>query len=101
MSDGNKKIIVNFFQSIDCEFCKKLKPIIDDLLNENDTIELINVDWEKNQKICKDRNINHVPVISFDIGEYEMKRIYGVKEKQEYQSIIDNLLEIYEYIVTE
>ena len=95
------KIILNFFQSETCPFFKELKPIVDELESDNDILDVRHIDWDKNPDLCGVYNIEYVPTITLELKEYEMKRFHGIKKKEEYQSAIENILEIYDLLTNE
>jgi thiol-disulfide isomerase/thioredoxin len=101
--DVKYKIILNFFRANDCPFCKNLTPIIEEIENDNDNdiFDVRYFDWDENRDICDHYNIEYVPTVTIELKDYEMKRIHGVKTKEEYQSAIDNVLEIYDLITNE
>ena len=78
-----------------------MKPIIDELENENDILDVKHIDWDKNPDICNVYNIEYVPTITLELKDYEMKRFHGIKKKEEYQSAIENILEIYDLLTNE
>jgi len=95
------KIILNFFQSESCPFCKELKPVIDELEIDNDILDVRHIDWDKQTEICNLYGIEYVPTITLELKDYEMKRFHGIKKKEEYQMAIENILEIYDLLTNE
>lgn len=64
-----------------CPPCKKMKPIIEELKNENYSI--INVDGGEQSELCKELKITAFPVFIYFKNEIEILRKRGIQSKEE------------------
>ncbi|MGE0432793.1 MAG: thioredoxin [Planctomycetota bacterium] len=89
---GNKIAIIDFTATW-CGPCQMLKPIIEQLANENQgKAAIAAVDIDQAQDIAREFNIEGVPtVIFFKDGEVAQAMV-GVNPKPIYQKVIDQLL---------
>ncbi len=89
---NNNEIVVIDFWSEGCPPCRKVSPIIDEIAEEYQSIEVLKVNINSEKGLHKKYKITHVPtVIIFYKGE-EFARIVGYHEKGEYTKHIDALI---------
>lgn len=59
----NKTVLVDFYADW-CVPCKKMKPYLDEMAkNLADKVEIIRIDADNNQALCKELNIDALPVL--------------------------------------
>lgn len=87
----NKLVIVDFWNS-DCGVCKNLAPIIDEIAEERDDVEVYSVHAEENPEIGSKYLVMTVPTILFIKDGSVKKRTLGFKSKDSILDIIDTYI---------
>lgn len=68
-----------------CQPCKMMKPIIDQVLEENPSIEYISVDIDQHPETAADYGVMGVPsFITFDDNDNLIQRAVGAMSKAEF-----------------
>lgn len=68
-----------------CQPCKMMKPIIDQVLEENPSVEYISIDIDAHPETAADYGIMSVPsFISIDDNDYVIQRAVGAMSKAEF-----------------
>jgi thioredoxin 1 len=75
-----------------CMPCKQLYPIFTQLKNEYPNIVFEDIDVNNQKERIINEGITSVPTIIFEKNNQEIKRIIGIKSKQEYINIIKSLI---------
>lgn len=84
---SNKKVLVDFNAEW-CGPCKMLKPIIEEISNENDDIKVISVNIDTEDELAEKYEVSSIPcLILFENGK-EIKRNVGLISKDDIESII-------------
>lgn len=85
---SKKKVLVDFFATW-CGPCKMLAPILEEICKEvGEEVVIGKIDVDENFDLARSYGIMSVPtLLLFDNGE-EVKRIIGLKSKQEILSLI-------------
>jgi thioredoxin len=61
--ETNKLVLIDFYADW-CAPCKKMKPYIDEISKEMaDNVLVININTDENQALCKELNIDAIPVL--------------------------------------
>jgi thioredoxin len=61
--ETNKLVLIDFYADW-CAPCKKMKPYIDEISKEMaDKVVVISIDTDQNQALCKELNIDAIPVL--------------------------------------
>lgn len=69
-----------------CQPCKMMKPIIKQILQENENIEYISIDIDENPETAKDYGVMGVPTfIYFDDNDNVIQRAVGAMPKAEFE----------------
>jgi thioredoxin 1 len=80
---GNMKLM--HFTAEWCGPCKLMKPIINQVLDENPNIEYILIDIDENPETAKDYGVMGVPsFITFDDNDNVLQRAVGAMSKAEF-----------------
>ena len=65
-----------------CGPCKKLAPILDELVNENKgTLKLLKIDIDKNQSLAQQMQIQAIPVLQLYKGGFKVWEQMGLSDK--------------------
>lgn len=91
---GKKPAIVDFYADW-CGPCKRLSPILDELLNEYDgefIVYKVNVD--KNKDLARALQIRNIPTLLYLAPKQKAKRSVGLLTKDQLKEIIDKYLVI-------
>lgn len=68
-----------------CQPCKMMKPIIDQVLAENPSVEYISIDIDANPETTRDYGIMSVPsFITLDDSDTVIQRAVGAMSKAEF-----------------
>lgn len=89
---GKKPAIVDFYADW-CGPCKRLSPILDELLNEYDgefIVYKVNVD--KNKDLARALQIRNIPTLLYLAPKQKAKRSVGLLTKDQLKEIIDKYL---------
>jgi thioredoxin len=61
--ETNKLVLIDFYADW-CAPCKKMKPYIDEISKEMaDKVVVISINTDENQALCKELNIDAIPVL--------------------------------------
>lgn len=86
---GTHKLVLLDFWNSDCGVCKNLAPIIDEIADERDDVEVYSVHAEENPEIGSKYLVMTVPTILFIKDGTVKKRTIGFKSKDSLLDIID------------
>ncbi len=85
--NSNKKVLADFNAEW-CGPCKMLKPIIDEIAEENDKVKVVSINIDDEEELAEKYNISSIPcLILFDQGK-ELKRNVGFISKNEIETFI-------------
>ena len=74
---NSKKIIIAEFYATWCEPCKALKPVIEAVANDYDSIKAVEIDIEKNNELVNKYQIKATPTVVVIKGGREISRMQG------------------------
>ena len=80
ISSSNNLIIADFFETW-CGPCQMLTPILEQISNEVQNIDILKIDIDKEGELAINKEINVVPTILFIKNGKEIDRIEGVLPK--------------------
>lgn len=86
-------ITIKHFTASWCEPCKKINPIIDEILSEYSNINQIIIDIDENPEDSYKFGIRGLPTIIFEKDDTEIDRVVGINKKSYYTKILDNNLD--------
>jgi thioredoxin 1 len=79
---------VFYFTADWCGPCKKVRPIVEELIKDGYSFQIIDVDLEK--ELAKNFEISSVPTFILFKNEKSIKRISGAQTKNQLESFINN-----------
>jgi thioredoxin 1 len=79
---------VFYFTADWCGPCKKVRPIVEDMIREGSYIQIIDVDIEK--ELVKNFEITSVPTFILFENEKLINRISGAQTRNQLESFINN-----------
>ena len=89
---GKKPAIVDFYADW-CGPCKRLAPILDELLNEYEgAFILYKVNVDKNKDLASALQIRNIPTLLYLTPKQKAKRSVGLLTKEQLKEIIDKYL---------
>ena len=89
---GKKPAIVDFYADW-CGPCKRLAPVLDELLNEYEGAFIVyKVNVDKNKELASALQIRNIPTLLYLIPKQKAKRSVGLPSKEQLKEIIDKYL---------
>jgi thioredoxin 1 len=70
-----------------CQPCKNIKPIIEEYVAENSSIEYIQIDVDSNIEITKNHSIMSIPTLVIINNEKEVARHNGIITKDQLSNL--------------
>lgn len=89
LANSDKLALLDFWNS-DCGVCKNLAPVLEEISNERDDIDVYSVHAEENPEIVSRYSVMTVPTILFIKDGAVKKRTIGYKSKESILEIINN-----------
>lgn len=71
-----------------CGPCKMLSPILEEIRNEYNQIDMLAIDVDEHYDLASKYGVKSVPTVVIEKNGVEVKRFVGIKSKGEYTSII-------------
>ena len=89
---GKKPAIVDFYADW-CGPCKRLAPVLDELLNEYDGAFIVyKVNVDHNKDLARALQIRNIPTLLYLVPKKQPKRSMGLLTKEQLKEIIDKYL---------
>lgn len=84
---SDKKVLADFNADW-CGPCKMLKPIIEEVSENNDDIKIVSINIDSEDELAEEYNVSSIPcLVLFDSGS-ETKRNVGLISKDDIESFI-------------
>ncbi|MCH9616959.1 MAG: Thioredoxin [Chlamydiia bacterium] len=83
---GADEVVVVDFYAEWCGPCKMLKPILEEVSNENVTVYSVNVD--ENKDLSTKYQISSIPTVLLFKGGKQIDQFVGLKEKEEILALV-------------
>lgn len=85
--ESDKKVLVDFNANW-CGPCKMLRPILEEVAKENDSVKFISVNIDDEDELAEDYNVSSIPcLVVFENGE-EKARSIGLIPKEDVEKLI-------------
>lgn len=88
--NSDKLVIIDFFATW-CVPCQMLTPILHEIDNELDSVEIYKVNVDENQETAIRYDITSVPTLVFFKDGQEIERQVGLVEKEKLKEIINEI----------
>lgn len=88
ISKENGKVIIDFWATW-CGPCRMLSPVLDEIVNENNDIQVFKFNVDENQDLVEQLKISNVPTLLFYNNGKLLDTTSGIKSKQEILEIIN------------
>ena len=85
--NSNKKVLADFNAEW-CGPCKMLKPIIDEIAEENDKVKVVSINIDDEEELAEKYNISSIPCLILFVQGKELKRNVGFISKNEIETFI-------------
>lgn len=85
--NSEKKVLVDFYAEW-CGPCKMLKPIIEEISEENKNIDVASINVDNEEELAEKYNVSSIPcLVIFENGK-EINRNIGFITKEEIEKVI-------------
>lgn len=84
----NNMTVIKHYTAEWCSPCRSLKPIIQQIVNENPSVNYSLIDIDANMQEAKDHGIKSIPVVVIEKNGIETARFTGVQSKSIYEQAI-------------
>ena len=81
------KVLVDFNADW-CGPCKMLRPVLDQIAEENENIKIVSINVDYNEKLARDYNVFSIPCLVLIENGKEVNRSVGMIPKSEVEKLI-------------
>ena len=85
--ESEKKVLVDFNASW-CGPCKMIKPILEEVLSNNDSIKIVSINVDDESELAEKYNIFSIPCLVLFNQGIEIKRNVGLISKDDIENMI-------------
>lgn len=89
-SSTDKIIIIEFFATW-CNPCKMVAPVLEELVNKSDKVEIYKMDVDENSELADDLNIHSIPTLLFYKDGEIKKQVIGFQPLASFEKIIETI----------
>lgn len=86
---GKGLVLVDFFATW-CGPCRMLGPVLEDMANDRDSIDIVKVDIDESMNLARQFGIMSVPTLILFKDGKEIAKTGGFQPKESIQQFIDN-----------
>lgn len=84
---SDKKVLVDFNADW-CGPCKMLRPVLDQIAEENDNIKIVSINVDFNESLAREYNVFSIPCLVLIEDGKEINRNVGMISKSELEKFI-------------
>lgn len=84
-------ITITDFYTNRCMPCKQLAPILEEISNERDDINLVKIDCDENMELAVENGVRSVPYLIIKSETSDPIKIQGFRTKDDLLDIIDSI----------
>ena len=81
-------VVVDFYANW-CGPCKALRPILEDLSNENNDVKFVSIDVDEADTLAYKFNVSSIPCVVYLRDGVEVNRSVGVRPKESFEEYIN------------
>lgn len=85
--NSDKKVLVDFYAEW-CGPCKMIRPILEDIAENNDAVKIVSVNVESEDELAEKYNISSIPCLVLFEGGEEISRNVGLMSKDDIKRMI-------------
>lgn len=85
--NSDKKVLVDFYAEW-CGPCKMIRPILEDIAENNDAVKIASVNVESEDELAEKYNISSIPCLVLFEGGEEISRNVGLMSKDDIKRMI-------------
>ena len=87
---NQKKVILDFFANW-CGPCKMLMPVLEQIEEERDDVEILKVNIDQDEELAKQFGVLSIPTLVYFNGGEEKDKTVGYRQKSQIIEVLDNL----------
>ena len=85
--NSEKKVLVDFSANW-CGPCKMLKPIIEEVAENNDKVKIVSINIDEEEELSEKYNVLSIPCLILFANGQEIKRSVGLISKEDIETLI-------------
>lgn len=85
LDDSDLLNSVLYFSAGFCAPCRTLKPMLESISSEYDSLQFIHIDIEESPEIAMKHHVMAIPTVSLFINGEEKERFTGLRNKADYE----------------
>ena len=87
----NEKIVILDFFANWCGPCKMLLPVLEEIQNERQDIEILKVNIDQDEDLAKDFGVLSIPTLVFFVNGQQKDKTVGYRQKAQILEIVDRI----------
>ena len=82
------KVLVDFYADW-CGPCKMLRPVLEDFANSNESVKVVSVNVDKEEKLAREYGVMSIPCLILIESGIEKNRSVGFIQKEQIEKIVE------------
>ena len=87
----NPKIVVLDFFANWCGPCKMLMPVLEEVENEREDVEVLKVNIDQDEELAKQFGVLSIPTLVYFVNGEEKHKTVGYRQKSQILEVINNI----------